>query len=444
MCALGATGCAGLVGIQPPAALELTALSVSAGTLTPSFDPAVTSYTVELAYADTSVVVAATPSDVGAQLAISDQVSSGSMTVAPPVGNSTIAVTLTSSSHVTATYQIAVHRVDLGLAFAAPYGVRGIGAIEELAPGDVDGDGALDIAYMSLDGVGVLSGDGHGAFTAHGTTTSGMPRGLAVAQLTGDGRADLAIAGGPLKLAAGTPAGYAMPVVRAFSDTIAVTAAQLDADPHTDLAVVENGNLDIVIGDGDTMALGPAIQVATAVGEPRALAHGSFFPTGGDQLIVLDGTAPNIMLITWEGGGNFTWYPLPLPSGATPLEMVVADFDGDGHDDVAWLDPFRAQVVVQTGYPAWSPRTIQLSGFPRSLAAGDLDGDGRVDLVVIEGISAIVMHNEPTGFAVRTYAGLANGATRVRVGDVDGDRRGDLLFANATDTVTIVRSEVAP
>ncbi|MFJ3308137.1 FG-GAP repeat domain-containing protein [Streptomyces sp. NPDC086549] len=71
--------------------------------------------------------------------------------------------------------------------------------------------------------------------------------------------------------------------------------------------------------------------------------------------------------------------------GTHPYQTVVADFDGDGHPDLATADFGGAQVSVllNAGDGTFGTASaLAVSGSPRSLATGDLDGDGVRDLAV--------------------------------------------------------------
>ncbi|HET9300956.1 MAG TPA: FG-GAP-like repeat-containing protein, partial [Candidatus Polarisedimenticolaceae bacterium] len=70
-----------------------------------------------------------------------------------------------------------------------------------------------------------------------------------------------------------------------------------------------------------------------------------------------------------------------------PLGTAIADFDGDGRDDLAVLRPGRLELLlVDPGRGAFrpAPRTVSLGFRADLLGAADFDGDGLTDLVVGE------------------------------------------------------------
>jgi hypothetical protein len=84
---------------------NLKALTVSAGTLSPSFDPAVTGYTVNVANSVSAITVTGTPAESGAGLSADNGVSQ-SLTV----GANTIIITVTAQNGTVQTYTVTVTR----------------------------------------------------------------------------------------------------------------------------------------------------------------------------------------------------------------------------------------------------------------------------------------------------------------------------------------------
>ena len=129
-------------------------------------------------------------------------------------------------------------------------------------------------------------------------------------------------------------------------------------------------------------------------------------------------------------GDHFEAHPLPSAAQLAPaFAAVVADFDGDGHEDLFLAQNFfpteigtmrfdagagllllgdgrggfRAQSVLQSG--------IEVLGDQRGAAAADYDGDGRVDLAVSQnGAATTLWHNvrATPGLRVRLDGGPLN------------------------------------
>lgn len=93
------------------------------------------------------------------------------------------------------------------------------------------------------------------------------------------------------------------------------------------------------------------------------------------------------------GGGGDTGSPIPL---WVPTDVVVADVNGDGRNDVVTLAMFRPAgygtdeghffVYLQTGTPGVfeAPVDYSVGLYPWHGALADVDGDGRPDLVLAD------------------------------------------------------------
>ena len=143
--------------------------------------------------------------------------------------------------------------------------------------------------------------------------------------------------------------------------------------------------------------------------------------------------------------------------------MKVADFDGDGRDDLLLAGTTRFGVVL-TGQKGRKLKTIASYESPRNearfgdLAAGDLNDDGQPDVVLID----VVEHFVEIATNVPGQADLARAAAfkvferkgrrsagdmieprDLALGDVDGDGRADLVLI-AHDRILVYRQDPGP
>ena len=144
-------------------------------------------------------------------------------------------------------------------------------------------------------------------------------------------------------------------------------------------------------------------------------------------------------------GGKFEAVPLPDQAQWAPAFAIsVADFDGDGNEDVFLsqnffatrpqeprLDAGRGLLLHGNGDGTLRPMSgdesgIKVYGEQRACVAVDYDRDGRTDLVVTQNRgSTQLFHNEAVkpGLRVR-LAGVAQGATiRLKSGNIFGPAR---------------------
>jgi hypothetical protein len=244
---------------------------------------------------------------------------------------------------------------------------------------------------------------------------------IAVGDLTGDGRNDVAVAqtrgvyagdpgprvslfvqGSDGNLLA--PSTTALPLDQ-FADPTALAIVDLGADGHQDLVLAhEFGGLlsftQTAGGLGPPVAL-PITPTETS-GKPFRLAVGHF---NGDKLLdVIAGTKSSsadpktyrdVQVYTQQTGGLVASAPLVV--GAMWNQgITVGDFDGNGLDDVAVatdsFDDGRLGVRLQTTPGVWGePKShfLAVETFsPITLMAGDVTDDGRDDLVAAYGYRA--------------------------------------------------------
>ncbi|MFJ4913985.1 FG-GAP and VCBS repeat-containing protein [Streptomyces sp. NPDC088726] len=354
---------------------------------------------------------------------------------------------------------------------------------------DLDGDGFVDLVHENSDtedfDVVVVPGTEHGP--DHDRTTVltrddlGVPDDIqtgdeawqpTVADLDGDGHADLIVSGaarilwgGPEGPQAGGPHGR-VPLPGSGYGTAPV-AGDFDGDGHTDLAVFRFSDEahELVVLKGPFKRSGsPArtVEIPSPVheGASPVLVAGDANDDHATDLALYGSPWDPPLLFTGGAGtaGGLSKEPERLPEGEN---VVFGDFDGDGRQDVAIGRSFvdgddevgtphrRGQVSVRYGKEPGKWVTMDggdyKEGFGTTLAAGDFNGDGCDDLAVqltkkkeagdarieiLRGGSGHGLGSKPWRATERSVPGDDGpvDGTLFAVGDWDGDGRAELAL----------------
>lgn len=275
---------------------------------------------------------------------------------------------------------------------------------------------------------------------------------LAIADLNGDGRNDLAFVGdsGKLTVAYRGAKGAFADRARFDLDELSnvpqsLRLGDLDGDGRTDVLVLGKKKTQLFLQGADgRLAEAPELLNATASPDGFAICD-------------LDGDAKNDLLYVKaeadaplrfrlnRGGGEMG--PERLFPFTELRQYAVADLDADGRADLAAVRRRSGRVALLELAPAGataragelllsSPRLVayatQKDEKPRDELLADLDGDGKAELLVCEPSAArLVLHRgDPDGLSSRSEACASLvGARQPRLIDLDGDGRPELVIA---------------
>src|SRR2546425_30496 len=251
-----------------------------------------------------------------------------------------------------------------------------------VAVGDFNRDGRPDLAVAnyaaSLPGtVSVLLGNGDGTFQpALIFGTSGAnPEYVAVGDFNGDGVPDLAVAHsgstpGTVSVLLGNGDGTFQParLFAAGQGSLSVAVGDVNGDGRPDLAVANyySNDVSVLLGNGDG-TFQAAQSFTTAGPNPVTVAMGDVNGDGRLDLAVTNsantssGALPgNISVLLGNGDGTFQT-ARTLDVGITPAFVAVRDVNGDGRPDLAVANFNSNNVPVLINTPAPAPTTFPLT-----------------------------------------------------------------------------------
>lgn len=344
--------------------------------------------------------------------------------------------------------------------------------------GDLDGDGAVDIATADEfdNTVSILFNLGHGTFGPRAVIPVGqMPRSLKITDLDGDLDLDIVALNTmshDVSVLLNNGDGTFAPETRVFVGSVTqrgepgvniqypgpfLAVGDLDGDGDIDVAVPANSKVKLLFNDGSGhLALGTrhplmvapsayAVAIADLNGDLKLDLAATSHHGGGAGSNVL-----SIMLNTGGGGfapavgynaGWVNWPATGEPQWATSIS--AGDVDGDGDIDVAVAHWWGSNVVLMRnrGDGTFAPKEFLPVGFIGNwfVRFAELNRDGRLDLAVLcwnVRSTLNVLLNNGAG-SVTTYAKYprqwecctGEGWNWLEAADLDGDGDIDLAVA---------------
>jgi hypothetical protein len=281
--------------------------------------------------------------------------------------------------------------------FQSPLKTDAGNAVDYLAVGDFNHDGKLDVVAATFleSQMQVMLGHGDGTFgKPTNYATSLPPWSITVADLKGDGNLDILspntgseeVPGYTLNVFFGKGDGtFGQPkVLNAGVMPLGVMAADLNGDGKIDIATADyaGGTATVLLGQGDGNFGTPTSYAAGHPFAPRDIAAVPF-KDGGMPGLAVAGDA-GVYILPSLGNGKFG-----AAHGYNPVAYapIVADFNGDGNNDLALFTGSYGSSGVAILFGNGSGGFSSSTTYPEvpqmdAIAVGDFNGDGKLDVAV--------------------------------------------------------------
>jgi VCBS repeat protein/FG-GAP repeat protein len=333
-------------------------------------------------------------------------------------------------------------------ASAAPNGI---------AVGDFNRDGNLDLAVSnyspSVHGASSISvqlGDGHGGLGKAINYPAAKPTAIAVSDVNPDGKPDVVFVGhNCVGVLLGNGEGAFSPASYSPCPDCGgvLLVADFNGDGKPDLATADlnQGGVAILLGNGDGTFQPPVSYGAI---NPASLAGADFNGDGYLDLVAsVAGSAGGTYILMGNGDGTFG---APVLLNGAGQFAVTGDFNGDGNADIAMLlkNGNGVAIYLGNGKGSFSPAFTVEAAVGAPLLSADFNSDGVTDLFApaasevanVDGLSTILLGNGNGDFSIDPHRYLIDASNGVyaAVGDFNNDGKPDLATTGYGNTVWII------
>ena len=303
-------------------------------------------------------------------------------------------------------------------------------------------------------------------------STGNKPYYVVAGDLEGDGKLDLVVVNGlsnNLSIYRNTSSG---PGIISFAPRVdlqtgsfpfCVAIMDLDGDGRPDLAAANSTGSSISIFRNNSvpgiMSFSPKSDFQTG-SSPFWVSAGDLDNDGKPDLVTANavpGNSGSVLRNTSSPGIISFATKLDINGGGNSFNVMMGDINGDGKLDLAMAngtDPSLAILInnsASAGNISFSPTSTYYTGIGSFCAAlSDMDGDGKPDVIVANGSDStvsVLKNNSVGGFLSfdqkRDFA-VGNMPWIITAVDLDGDSKPDIATANhGSQNISVVQNKVS-
>ena len=324
-----------------------------------------------------------------------------------------------------------------------------------IAIGDLNNDTWLDVVVTNngTHSISVLIGNGQGSFEVQMTYSTGydsFPYGIAIADLNNDHRVDVAVANyGTNNICIFLGQGNGMLVLHdSFSTGVgsnphAITLADLNNDEQLDIVVANyhGHNIAIFFGYGNGTFSIPKTYFLGVGFHPYSIDVGYIDHDRQLDIVVSNIGADSVsLLIGYENGTFAVPATYPIPSGSSPSELTVGDFDNNNQSDVVLANFEANNIIIFLGYTSISSKNptvyaLDQNSHPYHLVIADLNKDNKTDIIVpndaTDSIGMLYGHGDGSFEEQIPFStGRGTGPNHLAIADFNNDSFLDIVVAN--------------